>query len=332
MKTRILGKGPAALEVSSVGLGCMGMSTTAYGPAPEGGAMIDLIAKAVDLGVTFFDTAEAYGPWANESLVGQALAPFKGRVVVATKFGFNIDPVTAERKGGVNSRPAQVRSVAEASLKRLGVEAIDLFYQHRVDPAVPIEEVAGAVKELIREGKVKHFGLSEAGVGTIRRAHAVQPVTALQSEYSLWWRGPEQGTLPLLEELGIGFVPFSPLGAGFLTGKIDASTQFGSADFRSMVPRFAPEALQANLALVDLVKAVAARKGATPAQVALAWLLAQKPWIVPIPGTTKLHRLDENIAATDVELTPDDLRELDSAQIEAEGARYSEANQRMIDR
>jgi aryl-alcohol dehydrogenase-like predicted oxidoreductase len=330
MKKRILGKGPAALEVSSLGLGCMGMSS-GYGPAADKQQMIELIAKAVDLGVTFFDTAEAYGPWANELLVGQALAPFKGRVVIATKFGFNIDPVTAERKAGVNSRPEQIRSVAEASLKRLGVEAIDLFYQHRVDPAIPIEDVAGAVKALIQEGKVKHFGLSEAGVETIRRAHAVQPVTALQSEYSLWWRGPEQDTLPVLEELGIGFVPFSPLGAGFLTGKIDTSTQFAATDFRGMVPRFAADAMKANMALVDLVKAVAERKGATPAQIALAWLLAQKPWMVPIPGTTKLHRLEENLGADAVEMGTDDLQEIAAALagLDLQGARLPESMLKM---
>jgi aryl-alcohol dehydrogenase-like predicted oxidoreductase len=262
---------------------------------------------------SFFDTAEVYGPFVNEALVGEALAPFKGKVVIATKFGFDLDPASGQRRGGLNSRPEHIKAVAEASLKRLQVDAIDLFYQHRVDPEVPIEEVAGAVKELIAQGKVKHFGLSEPGAQTIRRAHAVQPVTAVQSEYSLWWRGPETEILPTLEELGIGFVPFSPLGAGFLTGKIDANTQFDTTDFRTQVPRFAPEALKANLALVEIVREVATRKSATPAQIALAWLLAQKPWIVPIPGTTKLHRLEENLKATNVELTPDDLKAMEAA-------------------
>jgi aryl-alcohol dehydrogenase-like predicted oxidoreductase len=285
----------------------------------------------VDLGVTFFDTAEAYGPFANESLVGEALAPCRDQVVIATKFGFDIDPKTGERRGGVNSRPEHIKLVAEASLKRLGVAVIDLFYQHRVDPAVPIEDVAGAVKDLIKEGKVKHFGLSEAGAQTIRRAHAVQPVTAVQSEYSLWWRGPESEILPTLEELGIGFVCFSPLGAGFLTGKIDTNTTFDSSDFRTVVPRFAPEALKANMALVDLVRAVATRKGATLAQIALAWLLAQKPWIVPIPGTTKLHRLEENLGAIAVELTAGDLGEIDAAasKITMQGARLPESALKM---
>jgi aryl-alcohol dehydrogenase-like predicted oxidoreductase len=283
------------------------------------------------LGVTFFDTAEAYGPFANEQLVGEALAPIRGRVVIATKFGFDINLKTGERGGGVNSQPAHIKLVAEASLKRLGGEAIDLFYQHRVDPAVPIEDVAGAVKELIKEGKVKHFGLSEAGAQTIRRAHAVQPVTAVQSEYSLWWRSPESEILPTLEELGIGFVCFSPLGAGFLTGKIDENTKFDSTDFRTTVPRFAPEALKANMALVNLVRDVAARKGATPAQTALAWLLAQRPWIVPIPGTTKLHRLEENLGAVAVELTAGDLQEIDAAasKITLQGARLPESALKM---
>ena len=310
MQNRKLGN--SDLEVSALGLGCMGMST-AYGPAGDKQEMIALIHSAIDLGVNFFDTAEVYGPFVNEELVGEALAPFKGKVVIATKFGFDLDPASGQRRGGLNSRPEHIKAVAEASLKRLQVDAIDLFYQHRVDPEVPIEEVAGAVKELIAQGKVKHFGLSEPGAQTIRRAHAVQPVTAVQSEYSLWWRGPETEILGTLEELGIGLVPFSPLGAGFLTGKIDANTQFDTTDFRTQVPRFAPEALKANLGLVDIVREVAARKGATPAQIALAWLLAQKPWIVPIPGTTRLHRLEENLLATTVELTPDDLRAIEAA-------------------
>ena len=291
-----------------------------------------MIRAAVDRGVTFFDTAEVYGPFTNEELVGEALAPFRDQVVIATKFGFHID--ADGKQAGLNSRPEHIKEVAEASLKRLKIDAIDLFYQHRVDPDVPIEDVAGAVKELIQEGKVKHFGLSEAGVQTIRRAHAVQPVTALQSEYSLWWREPEAEILPTLEELGIGFVPFSPLGKGFLTGKIDENTTFDSTDFRNTVPRFTPEARKANQALVDLLGSIAERKKATPAQIALAWLLAQKPWIVPIPGTTKLHRLEENLAAAAVELTADDLREIENAaaQITVQGARYSEAAQRMINR
>src|SRR6185369_2438568 len=300
MKKRMLGN--SGLEVSALGLGCMSMSS-AYGPAGDKTEMIALIRKAVDLGVTFFDTAEVYGPFVNEELLGEALAPFKGQVVIATKFGFDLDPATAQRTGGVNSRPEHIKAVAEASLKRLKVDAIDLFYQHRVDPGVPIEDVAGAVKDLIAAGKVKHFGLSEPGIQTLRRAHTVQPVTAVQSEYSLWWRGPESELLPTLEELGIGFVSFSPLGAGFLTGKIDETTRFDSSDFRTRVPRFAPEAMKANLALVALIRDVAERKGATPARIALAWLLAQKPWIVPIPGTTKLHRLEENLGAVAVELT-----------------------------
>jgi aryl-alcohol dehydrogenase-like predicted oxidoreductase len=293
--------------------------------------MIELIRAAVERGVTLFDTAEAYGPFANEKLVGEALAPYRDRVVIATKFGFDIDPETGERRGGVNSRPEHVRMVAEASLKRLGVDVIDLFYQHRVDPAVPIEDVASAVRDLIKEGKVKHFGLSEPGAQTIRRAHAVQPVTAVQSEYSLWWRGVESEILPTAEELGIGFVCFSPLGAGFLTGKIDEHTKFDSSDFRTTVPRFSPEALKANIALVDLVRDVATRKRATPAQIALAWLLAQRPWIVPIPGTTKLHRLEENLGALAVELTASDLHEIDMAasKIKVQGARLPESALKM---
>lgn len=323
MKKRILGN--SGLEVSALGLGCMSMSS-AYGPAGDKAEMIALLRKAVDLGVTFFDSAEVYGPFVNEALLGEALAPFKGQVVIATKFGFDLDPATAQRSGGLNSRPAHIKAVAEASLKRLKVEAIDLFYQHRVDPSVPIEDVAGAVKELIAEGKVKHFGLSEPGIQTLRRAHAVQPVTAVQSEYSLWWRGPESELLPTLEELGIGFVPFSPLGAGFLTGKMDENTRFDSSDFRSQVPRFSPEALKANVALVSLIREVAEAKGVTPAQIALAWLLAQKPWIVPIPGTTKPHRLEENLGAIAVELTSDDLQQIDStaSQLHLEGARLPE--------
>src|SRR5271154_2275229 len=327
MKKRKLGQG---LEVSALGLGCMGMSS-AYGPAADKGEMVTFIRTAVDRGVTFFDTAEAYGPFVNEELVGEALAPFKGRVVIATKFGFDIDLETGKRSGGLNSRPEHINAVAEASLKRLQVDSIDLFYQHRVDPDVPIEDVAGVVKELIKAGKVKHFGLSEAGAQTIRRAHAVQPVTAVQSEYSLWWRGPESEILPTLEELGIGFVCFSPLGAGFLTGKIDQNTKFDSTDFRTLVPRFAAEALKANMALVDLVRVVATRKGVTPAQIALAWLLAQKPWIVPIPGTTKLHRLEENLGAVAVELTAGDLQEIDAAasKIPLQGARLPESSLKM---
>ena len=330
MQKRTLGRGEAALEVSAIGLGCMGMSA-AYGPPPDQQQMTVLIREAVDRGVTFFDTAEAYGPFVNEKLVGEGLAPFRGQVAIATKFGFEINPDTGERRGGVNSRPEHVKRVADASLKRLGVDVIDLFYQHRVDPAVPIEDVAGAVKDLIKEGKVKHFGLSEAAALTIRRAHAVQPVTAVQSEYSLWWRGPESEVLPTLEELGIGFVCFSPLGAGFLTGKIDENTKFDSADFRTAVPRFAPKALKANMALVDLVRDVAKRKGATPAQIALAWLLAQKPWIVPIPGTTKLHRLEENLGAASVELTASDLQEINAAasKITLAGARLPESMLKM---
>jgi aryl-alcohol dehydrogenase-like predicted oxidoreductase len=313
------------LEVSALGLGCMGMSAN-YGPPADRQAMIALIRTAVERGVTFFDTAEVYGPFTNEELVGEALAPLRSQVVVATKFGFDLDPATRERRGGVNSRPDHIKAVADASLKRLNTDVIDLFYQHRVDPTVPIEDVAGAVKDLIQAGKVRAFGLSEAGPQTIRRAHAVQPVAAVQSEYSLWYRGPETEILPTLEELGIGFVPFSPLGAGFLTGKIDTSTTFDSTDFRNSVPRFSPEAREANLALVDLLKDVAAWKGATPAQIALAWLLAQKPWIVPIPGTTKLHRLEENLGSTEVQLTADDLRKIDAAasRIELKGERLPE--------
>ena len=324
MQKRQLGK--SGLEVSALGLGCMGMSS-AYGPAADKQEMISLIRAAVERGITFFDTAEAYGPFVNEELVGEALAPLRNQVVIATKFGFDIDPNTGARSGGLNSRPNHIRQVAEASLKRLRTEVIDLFYQHRVDPDVPIEDVAGAVKELIREGKVKHFGLSEAGAKTIRRAHAIQPVTAVQSEYSLWTRDPEAEVLPTLEELGIGFVPFSPLGAGFLTGKIDTSTTFHSTDFRNISPRFTPEARKANLALVDLLGQVAEQKQATPAQIALAWLLNQKPWIAPIPGTTKLHRLEENIGAVNVELTLDDLSEIESAasKITVQGARLPEA-------
>ena len=321
MQKRKLGN--SNLEASALGLGCMGMSY-GYGPAADKQEMISLIRSAVERGVTFFDTAEAYGPFTNEELVGEALAPFRDQVVIATKFGFIFGP--KGEQVGLDSRPEHIKQVAESSLKRLKVDAIDLFYQHRVDPNVPIQDVAGAVKDLIREGKVKHFGLSEAGVQTIRRAHAVQPVTALQSEYSLWWRRPEEAVLPTLEELGIGFVPFSPLGRGFLTGTINENTSFDRSDFRNIVPRFTPEARKANRALVDLLGRVGARKKATPAQIALAWLLAQKPWIVPIPGTTKLDRLEENIGAAAVELTSADLREIDSAasRITVQGARYPE--------
>ena len=330
MQKRKLGK--SNLEVSALGLGCMGMSF-GYGPAEDKQEMISVIRAAVERGVTFFDTAEVYGPFTNEELVGEALAPFREQVVIATKFGFKLDPNTG-KQAGLDSRPEHIKEVAEASLKRLRTDVIDLFYQHRVDPDVPIEDVAGAVKDLIQEGKVKHFGLSEAGVQTIRRAHAVQPVTALQSEYSLWWREPEAEIIPTLEELGIGFVPFSPLGKGFLTGKIDENTTFDSTDFRNTVPRFAPEARKANRALVDLLNNIAQRKNVTPAQIALAWLLAQKPWIVPIPGTTKLHRLQENVAAAAIELSEADLRDIESAasQITVQGARYSESAQRMINR
>ena len=329
MQKRKLGR--STLEVSALGLGCMGMSF-GYGPAADKKEMIALIRTAVERGVTFFDTAQVYGPFTNEQLVGEALAPFRDQVAIATKFGFDFDANGKQR--GLNSRPEHIRQMTEGSLKRLGVETIDLYYQHRVDPNVPIEDVAGTVKDLIGEGKVKHFGLSEAGVRTIRRAHAVQPVAALQSEYSLWWREPEAEILPTLEALGIGFVPFSPLGKGFLTGKIDETTTFASSDFRNTVPRFATENRKANQALVDLVTKVAVKKHVTPAQVALAWLLAQKPWIVPIPGTTKLHRLDENLGGATLELTADDSREIarTAAQLTMHGARYSESAQRMIDR
>jgi aryl-alcohol dehydrogenase-like predicted oxidoreductase len=331
MQKRTLGKNH--LEVSALGLGCMGLSF-GLGPAVDQQEGIALIRAAVEKGVTFFDTAEVYGPWVNEELVGEALAPFKGRMAIATKFGFAIDQVTGQNPGGLNSRPERIKAVAEASLKRLRVEAIDLFYQHRVDPEVPIEDVAGAVKDLIRQGKVKHFGLSEAGAKTIRKAHAVQPVAALQSEYSLFWREPEAEILPTLEELGIGFVPFSPLGKGFLTGKIDETTTFDASDFRNIVPRFTPEARKANLALVELLGKVAAEKRVTPAQIALAWLLAQKPWIVPIPGTTKLPRLQENLGAAAVELTAGDLREISaaSARVPLQGARYPELLQKLVGR
>ena len=303
----------------------MSMSS-GYGPPADKDEMIKLIRTAHDLGVTLFDTAEVYGPFANEELLGEALQPIRDKVVIATKFGFDIDPESGERRGGTNSQPEHIKHVADACLRRLRTDRIDLFYQHRVDPAVPIEDVAGAVKELIAQGKVRHFGLSEAGIQTIRRAHAVQPVAAVQSEYSLFWRGPEAELLPALEELGIGFVPFSPLGAGFLTGKIDENTKFDPADFRNMVPRFSPEARKANMVLVDLVKAVAERKGATPAQVALAWLLAQKPWIVPIPGTTKLHRLEENLGAVNIEMTESNLKQIDEAAsvLKLQGARLPE--------
>lgn len=331
MQTRVLGR--SDLRVSAIGLGCMGMSY-GYGPLADRQEMIALLRAAVERGVTFFDTAEAYGPFTNEELVGEALAPFRGQVVIATKFGFKLDPAAERGWAGVDSRPAHIRAVAEASLRRLKVEAIDLFYQHRVDPDVPIEDVAGTVQELIRQGKVKHFGLSEASARTIRRAHAVQSVTAVQSEYSLWWRDPEAEILPVLEELGIGFVPYSPLGRGFLTGAIDETTTFVRTDFRNALPRFAPEARKANQALVALIGSIAKRKQATPAQIALAWLLAQKPWIVPIPGTTKLHRLEENLGAAALDLTPDDLREIDRAAsaITVEGARYPEALAQMTGR
>nr|WP_294847541.1 aldo/keto reductase [uncultured Sphingomonas sp.] len=331
MRNRELGR--SGLKISELGLGCMGMSWS-YGPAGDKGEMIRLIRDAVDRGVTFFDTAEVYGPLANEELVGEALAPVRDKVVIATKFGFAPAPDDTNRWSCVNSRPEHIREAVEGSLKRLRTDVIDLYYQHRVDPNVPIEEVAEAVRDLIAEGKVKHFGLSEAGVSNIRRAHAVQPITALQSEYSLWWREPEQEIMPVLEELGIGFVPFSPLGKGFLTGKIDADTTFGADDFRSVVPRFGADAMRQNMAIVDAVKAIAVRKNATPAQVALAWLLAQKPWIAPIPGTTKLHRLEENIGATRQELTAADLADIDAATsaVELVGERYPAAAQAMIDR
>jgi aryl-alcohol dehydrogenase-like predicted oxidoreductase len=328
MQKRKLGN--SHLEVSALGLGCMGMSF-GYGPPGDKQEMISLIRTAVERGVTLFDTAEAYGPFTTEALVGEALAPFRDHVVIATKFGFKFE---SGGQRGLDSRPTHVKEVAEASLKRLNVSVIDLFYQHRVDPDVPIEDVAGAVRDLIHEGKVKHFGLSEAGAQTIRRAHAVQPVTAVQSEYSLWWRKPEADLLPTLEELGIGFVPFSPLGKGFLTGKIDESTTFDSSDFRNIVPRFTPENRKANLAMVDLLARIAGRKNATPAQIALAWLLVQKPWIVPIPGTTKLHRLEENIGATAIDLASDDLREIENAasRLTVHGARYPEQLERMTGR
>jgi aryl-alcohol dehydrogenase-like predicted oxidoreductase len=330
MQKRILGK--TNLEVSAIGLGCMGLSF-GYGPAVEKQAGISLIRSAVERGVTFFDTAEVYGPFTNEELVGEAVAPVREQVVIATKFGFDVDPNTGQQRG-LDSRPEHIKQVAEASLKRLRTETIDLFYQHRVDPNVPIEDVAGAVKDLIQQGKVKHFGLSEPGVQTIRRAHAVQPVTAVQSEYSLWWRQPEEEILPALEELRIGFVPFSPLGKGFLTGAISENTTFDKTDFRNIVPRFTPEARKANQVVVDLLGQIAARKQATPAQIAIAWLLAQRPWIVPIPGTTKLHRLEENVGAAAVELTADDLRVIDSAvsKIAVQGARYPEHLQQLVGR
>jgi aryl-alcohol dehydrogenase-like predicted oxidoreductase len=330
MQKRKLGK--SNLQVSALGLGCMGLSF-GYGPAVDKQQGISLIRAAVERGVTLFDTAEVYGPFTNEELVGEALAPFRDQVVIATKFGFKIDPNTG-KQAGLDSRPEHIKEVAEASLKRLRTDVIDLFYQHRVDPNVPIEDTAGAVKELIRQGKVKHFGLSEAGVKTIRRAHAVQPVAALQSEYSLWWREPEAEVIPTLEELGIGFVPFSPLGKGFLTGAIKEDTQFDKTDFRNIVPRFTAENRKANQAVVDLIGKFAQQKKATPAQIALAWLLAQKPWIVPIPGTTKLHRLEENIGAVAIELTPEDLRQLDVAtsKIAVQGARYPEELQKLVGR
>jgi len=328
MQKRKLGN--SNLEVSAIGLGCMGMSFS-YGEPKDKKEMISLLRAAVDRGITFFDTAEVYGPYTNEELLGEALPPVRDKVVIATKFGFQMKPDGTPGWAGLNSRPEHIKEVAEASLKRLRTDVIDLFYQHRVDPNVPIEDVAGAVKDLIREGKVRHFGLSEAGVKTIRRAHSVQPVTALQNEYSLWWRKPEQEVIPTLEELGIGLVPYSPLGKGFLTGKIDESTQFGASDFRSILPRFTPEARKANQAVVDLLGRIAKEKGATPAQIALAWLLAQKPWLAPIPGTTKLSRLDENVGAIAVELTPQDLREIDdaAAKIELQGGRYPEHIEKM---
>lgn len=327
MKTRKIGN----LNVSALGLGCMSM-TSAYGPAADRAEMIKLIRRAHERGVTLFDTAEAYGPFVNEELVGEALAPIRDQVVIATKFGFDIDLETGKRGEGTNSRPEHIKAVADASLKRFRSDRIDLFYQHRVDPEVPIEDVAGAIKDLVAAGKVKHYGLSEAGVQTIRRAHAVYPVTAVQSEYSMFWRGPEPELLPVLEELSIGFVPFSPLGAGFLTGKIDENTKFDPTDFRNMVPRFSSDARKANMALVDVVKAVAERKGVTPAQVALAWLLAQKPWIVPIPGTTRLQRLEENLGALDLDLTSDDLAEIAAglSNIEVQGERLPEAALKMV--
>ena len=331
MQKRKLGK--SNLEVSALGLGCMGMSF-GLGPAADKNEMIALIRTAVERGVTFFDTAEVYGPFTNEELVGEALAPLRDKVVIATKFGFKPDPNGGTRWSGLDSRPEHIKQVAEASLKRLKTDVIDLFYQHRVDPEVPIEDVAGAVKDLIQQGKVKHFGLSEAGVQTIRRAHKVHPVTALQSEYSLWWREPEAEVIPTLEELGIGFVPFSPLGKGFLTGKISEETQFDKSDFRNIVPRFTPENRKANQVMVEVIGKFAQQKKATPAQIALAWLLAQKPWIVPIPGTTKLHRLEENVGAAAIELTADDLRQIDNAasKIPVQGARYPEEFQKLVGR
>jgi aryl-alcohol dehydrogenase-like predicted oxidoreductase len=331
MQKRKLGK--SNLEVSALGLGCMGMSS-AYGQVPDKQEMVSLLRAAVERGITFFDTAEVYGPFTNEELVGEALSPIRDQVVIATKFGFKLDPTGERVQVGVDSRPEHVKEVAEASLKRLKIDSIDLFYQHRVDPEVPIEDVAGAVKDLIQEGKVKHFGLSEPGVQTIRRAHAIQPVTAVQNEYSLWTRGPESEVLPTLEELGIGFVPYSPLGRGFLTGKIDENTTFDSSDFRNLLPRFTPEARRANQALISILQTIGDKKSATPAQIALAWLLAQKPWIVPIPGTTKLHRLEENIGAVSLELTADDLREIDraSSEIRVEGSRYPEQLEQMTGR
>jgi aryl-alcohol dehydrogenase-like predicted oxidoreductase len=331
MQTRKLGN--SGLEVSAIGLGCMGMSWS-YGPAKDKQEMISLLRAAVERGVTFFDTAEVYGPLVNEELVGEALAPFRGQVVIATKFGWEANPNDTDRWSALNSRPEHIKQVVEGSLKRLKIDAIDLYFQHRVDLNVPIEDVAGAVKELIRQGKVKHFGLSEAGAKTIRRAHAVQPVTALQSEYSLWFRDPEKEVLPTLEELGIGFVPFSPLGKGFLTGKINAETKFDSTDFRNTVPRLSAENRKTNQALVDVISAFAERRKATPAQIALAWLLAKKPWIVPIPGTTKLTRLEENLAAANIELTPEDLRAIEnaSASIKLEGARYSKFHEELTGR
>src|SRR5918993_645711 len=331
MKTRTLGA--SGLEVSTLGLGCMGMSWS-YSPLPDRNDMVVLLRAAVERGVTFFDTAEVYGPYANEELLGEALAPFRGRVVIATKFGWAPGPNDRERWTVLNSRPERIREAAEGCLRRLRTDALDLFYQHRVDPDVPIEEVAGAVKDLIHEGKVKHFGLSEAGAETVRRAHAVQPVAALQSEYSLWWRQPEETVLPTLEELGIGFVPFSPLGKGFLTGKIGPDTKFDGTDFRSTVPRFSPQNVRANQAVVDVLDDFAEQKRATPAQIALAWLLAQRPWIVPIPGTTKLHRLGENVGAADMELTPEDVRAIDAASssIKIEGARYPEHHEQLTGR
>lgn len=327
MQKRHLGE--SGLEVSAIGLGCMGMSMS-YGPPADTQEMIRLMRESVDLGVTFFDTAETYGPFTNERLVGEGLEPIRDKVVIATKFGFDIDPITGVRRGGTNSRPEHIKQVADQSLKRLRTDRIDLFYQHRVDPNVPIEDVAGAVKELIQEGKVRYFGLSEAGANTIRRAHAVYPVAALQSEYSLWWRKPEEEIIPTLEELGIGFVPFSPLGRGYLTGKMDPNTTFDRSDFRASLPRFTSEAMKANQAMVDLLGVIAERKSSTPAQIAIAWLLAQKPWMVPIPGTTKMHRLKENIGAAEITLTPDDLREIDevASNIEIVGARYPEEMER----